>query len=113
MGNSRFFLAPLSLAVIGALFGIGHFGGLHETFFGSDNKSERLTQSHYTPVSSVSAEYEEAYEHEEMPEYKEESEHAKRYKQCPVCYGNGRCGGCGGGGVVYNFIAYSQGQFIH
>lgn len=42
MGNSKNFLAPLGLAVIGALFGFGHFGGLHETLFGSKNKSEKL-----------------------------------------------------------------------
>ncbi|MBD5275399.1 MAG: hypothetical protein HDS37_04780 [Bacteroides sp.] len=55
MGNSRFFLAPLSLAVIGALFGIGHFGGLHETFFGSDNKSEIVTTSYYNETYSPSS----------------------------------------------------------
>lgn len=106
MGNSKNYLTPLGLAVIGALFGFGHFGGLHETFFGSDNKPERLTQSYITPVSSVSTEY------EEVSEYEEESEPAKRYKQCPVCYGSRRCGGCGGGGIVYNSIDYSPGQFV-
>lgn len=46
MGNSKNYLAPLGLAAIGALFGIGHFGGLHDTFFGSDNETE-ITTSHY------------------------------------------------------------------
>lgn len=107
MGNSRNFLAPLGLAVIGTLFGIGHFGGLHKTFFGANNKPALPTQSyHITPVSSVS------YEYEEVSEYEEMSEPTKRSKQCPVCYGIGRCGGCGGGGTVYNSLDYSPGQFI-
>lgn len=107
MGNSRSYLAPLGLAVIGALFGFGHFGGLHETFFGSDNKYARQNNSYYiAPVTSVSDEY------EEESQYTEESESAKRYKQCSVCYGTGRCGGCGGGGIVYNAIDYSPGQFV-
>ncbi len=40
MGNSKSYFAPLGLAAIGALFGIGHFGGLHDTVFGNDNKTE-------------------------------------------------------------------------
>lgn len=47
MSNPKKFLAPLGLAVIGALFGIGHFGSLHESFFGSDNESEIITESYY------------------------------------------------------------------
>ncbi len=41
-----------------------------------------------------------------------EEEPAKKYKQCPLCYGTSRCGGCGGGGVVYNSIDYSPGQYV-
>lgn len=47
MANSNNYLAPLGLAVLGALFGIGHFGGLHETLFGSDNDSEIISESYY------------------------------------------------------------------
>ena len=41
-----------------------------------------------------------------------EPEPQKKYKQCPVCYGSGRCGGCGGGGLVYNAIDYNPGQYV-
>lgn len=47
MGYSKNYLAPLGLAAIGALFGIGHFGGLHKTFFGADNETETTTTSYY------------------------------------------------------------------
>lgn len=53
MGNSKSYLAPLGLAAIGALFGIGHFGGLHETFFGNDNKTEITTSSYYSDSEST------------------------------------------------------------
>ncbi len=26
----------------------------------------------------------------------------RKYKQCPICYGQGRCMGCGGSGQVYS-----------
>lgn len=41
-----------------------------------------------------------------------EEEPAKKYKQCPLCYGTSKCGGCGGGGGVYNSIDYSPGQYV-
>lgn len=41
-----------------------------------------------------------------------EPEPQKKYKQCPVCYGSGRCGGCGGSGSVYNSIDYNPGQYV-
>lgn len=53
MGDSKIYLAPLGLAAIGALFGIGHFGGLHETLFGSDNKTEITTSSYYSDTESA------------------------------------------------------------
>lgn len=37
----------MGLAVVGTLFGIGHFGGLNETLFGLDNESEIITESYY------------------------------------------------------------------
>lgn len=40
------------------------------------------------------------------------NEPAKKYKQCPVCYGSGRCGGCAGTGSTYNSIDYSPGQYV-
>lgn len=46
MANSSKYLAPLGLAVIGTLFGIGHFGGLHESTFGSDSETEIITESY-------------------------------------------------------------------
>lgn len=45
MANSDNYLAPLGLAVVGVLFGIGHFGGLHETVFGSDNEYKSINVS--------------------------------------------------------------------
>ena len=36
MADSKSYLAPLGLALVGALFGIGHFGGLNKVLFGSD-----------------------------------------------------------------------------
>lgn len=57
MANSSNYLAPLGLAVIGALFGIGHFGGLHETLFGSDNDTEIFTESYSDDTYSGSTEY--------------------------------------------------------
>lgn len=53
MGNSKSYLAPLGLAAIGALFGIGHFGGLHDTFFGSNNETEITTGSYYSDSEST------------------------------------------------------------
>ena len=47
MGNSRNYLAPLGLAIIGALIGIGHFGDLHKTLFGSEKESKIKTDSYY------------------------------------------------------------------
>ena len=47
MATSKNYLAPLGLAVVGALFGIGHFGGLHETFFDSENTSKEITEYYY------------------------------------------------------------------
>lgn len=47
MANSNNYLAILGLAVVGALSGIGHFGGLNETFFGSDNESEYVAESYH------------------------------------------------------------------
>ncbi len=41
-----------------------------------------------------------------------EDEPAKKYKQCPACYGTSRCGACGGTGSVYNSIDYSPGQWV-
>lgn len=41
-----------------------------------------------------------------------DEEPAKKYKLCPVCCGTGRCGGCGGSGLIYNSIDYSPGQFV-
>lgn len=46
------------------------------------------------------------------PDPEPEPEPQKKYKECPVCFGLGRCGGCGGGGLVYNAIDYSPGQWI-
>lgn len=53
MGNSKNYLAPLGLAAIGALFGIGHFGGLHESLFGVDNDAEITTNSYYDKSEST------------------------------------------------------------
>lgn len=53
MENSKSYLAPLGLAAIGALFGIGHFGGLHETFFGNDNETEITAGSYYGDSEST------------------------------------------------------------
>ena len=47
MADSKNYLAPLGLAVVGAIFGIGHFSGLHKTLFGSDNKTEYVSESYY------------------------------------------------------------------
>lgn len=58
MGNSKSYLAPLGLAAIGALFGIGHFGGLHESLFGNDNDSETITSSYYSGSESTGYESE-------------------------------------------------------
>ena len=41
-----------------------------------------------------------------------EPEPQKKFKQCPLCYGSGRCGGCGGSGSVYNAIDYDPGQYV-
>lgn len=41
-----------------------------------------------------------------------DEEPVKKYKQCPVCYGSGRCGGCAGTGSTYNSIDYSPGQYV-
>lgn len=60
--------------------------------------------NYINPVSSESTEYE--------LDLEEETEPATRYKQCHVCYGSGRCGGCGGSGLTYNAIDYSPGQLI-
>lgn len=57
MANSSNYLAPLRLAVVGALFGIGHFGGLHETIFDSDNDTEIITKSYYDDTYDGSAGY--------------------------------------------------------
>lgn len=53
MSDSKNYLAPFGLAAIGALFGIGHFGGLHDTIFGSDNKTEITTSSYYSDSESA------------------------------------------------------------
>ncbi len=53
MGNSKSYFAPLGLAAIGALFGIGHFGGLHDTVFGNDNKTEITTTNYYSDSEST------------------------------------------------------------
>lgn len=39
-------------------------------------------------------------------------EQPTKYKDCPLCYGSTRCGGCGGSGQVYNSIDYSPGQYV-
>lgn len=54
MADSKKYLAPLGLAVVGAIFGIGHFGGLHETVFGSENEPEIVTESYYNDSYSSS-----------------------------------------------------------
>ncbi len=61
MSNSKNYLAPLGLAVVGAIFGIGHFGGLHETVFGSENEYEIVTSSYYDETYSPSSN---EYDHE-------------------------------------------------
>lgn len=53
MGNSKSYLAPLGLAAIGALFGIGHFGSLHDSVFGSENDTEIITNSYYRDSEST------------------------------------------------------------
>lgn len=55
MGNSNNYLAPLGLAIVGALFGFGHFGGLHDSLFGSGNKTEKVAATYYVN------DYEETY----------------------------------------------------
>lgn len=55
MANSNNYLAPLGLAVVGALFGIGHFGGLHDSIFGSDNSPKEITESYYDYEDSYSS----------------------------------------------------------
>ena len=55
MADSKNYLAPLGLAVVGAFFGIGHFGGFHETLFGSENESEIVTTSYYNETYSPSS----------------------------------------------------------
>lgn len=57
MANSKSYLAPLGLVVVGALLGIGHFGGLHESIFGTDNESEQIIESNYDYSDSYSTEY--------------------------------------------------------
>lgn len=56
MADSKNYLAPLGLAVVGAIFGIGHFGGLHETFFGSESAPMASSESYYSEPS-YSTEY--------------------------------------------------------
>lgn len=46
MSDSKSYLVPLGLAAVGALFGLGRFGGLHETIFGSENESKIATKSY-------------------------------------------------------------------
>lgn len=46
MANSRNYLAPLGLALVGTLFGVGHFGGLNEVFFGSDKEYSNVSDSY-------------------------------------------------------------------
>ena len=53
MGDSKRYFAPLGLAAIGALFGIGHFGGLHDTLFSSDNETKITTSSYYSSSEST------------------------------------------------------------
>ncbi len=55
MGKSNNYLAPLGLAVVGALFGFGHFGGLHETLFGSHKEPAIVTESYYDDSYSTSS----------------------------------------------------------
>lgn len=54
MADSKNYLAPLGLAVVGALFGVGHFGGLHETLFGSKHETETVAESYYEDSYSYS-----------------------------------------------------------
>ena len=56
-GKFKSYLAPLGLVVVGALLGIGHFGGLHESIFGTDNESEQIIESNYDYSDSYSTEY--------------------------------------------------------
>lgn len=56
MANSNNYLAPLGMAVVGALFGIGHFSGLNETLFGSEKEYETTSQSYY-----VGSDYDDSY----------------------------------------------------
>lgn len=51
------------------------------------------------------------YSNETQVNYEEETEPVKKYTQCPLCFGTRRCGGCGGGGLVYNAIDYNPGQY--
>lgn len=55
MADSKSYLAPLGLALVGALFGIGHFGGLNKVLFGSDKEYENVSDS-YTN-NSYSSDY--------------------------------------------------------
>ena len=52
MADSKSYLAPLGLALVGTLFGIGHFGGLNEVLFGSDKEYENVSDS-YTNNGTV------------------------------------------------------------
>lgn len=52
MSDSKSYLASLGLAAIGALFGIGHFGGFYDTVFGPDDKTEITTSSYYSDSES-------------------------------------------------------------
>ena len=43
----------------------------------------------------------------------EEIEPQTRYVQCPICYGTGRCGVCGGSGTVYKFGEWQDCDLCH
>ena len=52
MANSKDYLAPLGVVVVGVIFGIGHFGDLHEIVFDSENESKVVASSHYDDTYS-------------------------------------------------------------
>lgn len=75
------------------------FDQVAEKHLNDNNITESNNQNNVIDEETIEAEIE--------PE-----EPAKKYKQCTVCYGTTRCGGCGGTGTVYNSIDYSPGQYV-
>lgn len=77
-----------------------------DTIYVHDSAQESSVSNHTSESASSSSENDAIacdQHSDEVPTESEEWEPQKHIVQCNVCSGTGRCGGCGGSGMIYSF----------